>query len=162
MRTRLRRAVTVAGVLIAAAVATSTIGVGQANALTGWTPYTVIAQTSATVGSVTTTAQIRRGTEFNRYYTKITCTNTNPAFTLVRVRTGSSWSANIHSPLGVVDTGPWGYTTEVGYSDPYIAFNDYLTVHGTCEYYYDYDLPGHYGLVETPWSPWVWVGYWTG
>jgi hypothetical protein len=156
MRTRLRRAVTVASMAIAATVATSTIGVGQANALTGWTPYTVIVQTHATVGSVTATAEIRRGTQLNRYYTKITCSNWNPA-TTVRVQYGYSWSENAGHILGDVSTGAWG-TSAVGYSGQYIAFNDRLQVRGQCEYYYN----GHFGWVGTPWSAWVWVGYWTG
>jgi hypothetical protein len=155
---RLRRVATVAAVLIAATVATSTIGAGQANALTGWTPYTVIAQSSATVGSVTTTAQIRRGTELNRYYTKVTCTNTNPAQTLVRVDSGYSRSENAKRLLGIVYTGEWNDTIDVGYSDPYIAYNDRLDTYGICQYLYN----GHTGWVMTPWSAKVWVGYWTG
>jgi hypothetical protein len=115
MRTRLRRVVTVASMAIAATVATSTIGVGQANALTGWTPYTVIAQSQATVGSVTATAQIRRGTQLNTYYTKITCSNWNPA-TTIRVAYGSSWSVNIGRGLGYVGIGSWGSTTATPWS----------------------------------------------
>src|SRR5262249_54561348 len=150
-------AVTLASVLMAAAVATSTIGVGQANALTGWTPYTVIRQTTATVGSVAAIAEIRRGKALNTYYTKITCEDGNPAATSVSVYSGSSWSWNAKRKLGVVSWGLWDPTTAVGYSDPYIAYNDELEVQGTCEYYYR-----DFGFVETPWSAVVWVGYWTG
>jgi hypothetical protein len=76
---------------MAATVATATIGVSQANALTGWTPYPVIAQSGTTGDSVTTWAQIRRGTQ---PYTKVTCTNTNTYETGVKVYEGSSWSRN--------------------------------------------------------------------
>jgi hypothetical protein len=54
----------------------------------------VIAQSGTTGGSVTTWAQIRRGTQLNTYYTKVTCTNTNTYETGVKVYEGSSWSRN--------------------------------------------------------------------
>jgi hypothetical protein len=153
----IRRLLTAAGLAIVATVAASTIGVGQAHALTGWTPYTVIAQASNTVGSVTATAEIRRGTELNRYYTRLTCHNTNTAETTVRVHSASSYSSNAGF-IGSVQSGPWGNPTVVGYSYQFGAFNDYLQVRGVCEYAYD----GHVGQVWTSWSAWVWVGLWTG